>query len=468
MAETYDVASRLAQGRSAVDNVSQYVWAAHLTGYQDPDLTLHAGQVRDWYGTEDGLDLTALGADCAALDEVARLADAAAARQDEQRTVLVGAWQGGGGEAVREFLRRHGEASAHVATAARTAADALTGLRDALWSALDAKVAAAQSIEERAAGHRAEWLAAAQSVTTGAGDRVTASELIDQQVKPFVDNDVRGDWLGAMRAGAARAGEAYAQAHDRLTATPDAVFDVPGDFGPVPAGPGRPATAPAAFSPPVVAGAAPEWGAPAAVAPSAPAAPAAAAPVPAPAPAPGPVTTPASAPAEPLAAPPAMAGPAPMGGLPDLGSGFSGLGSQFADALGGLLGSGTDSGSGLDDGPPETPDLGEPDEPEEPDEPDDPGEDEPLDDKAKDEEPQDETDEASTEPADACPAPEDPAATDLPPADPEPDAAAATPVAPPVPEPSPPAPPVPPPPAEPLSARTPCEIAAEELPQVGG
>ena len=44
-----------------------YVWACHLLGYQNPDLTLHAAQVRDWYGSEDGLDLRALDADCAAL-----------------------------------------------------------------------------------------------------------------------------------------------------------------------------------------------------------------------------------------------------------------------------------------------------------------------------------------------------------------------------------------------------------------
>ncbi len=53
-------------------------------------------------------------------------------------------------------------------------------------------------IDDRRLAQRAEWLAAAQTVTTGAGDRAAASELVDQQIKPFVDNDIRSDWLAAM------------------------------------------------------------------------------------------------------------------------------------------------------------------------------------------------------------------------------------------------------------------------------
>jgi hypothetical protein len=39
-----------------------------VLGYANPDLTLHASQVSDWYGSEDGLDLRALDADCGALE----------------------------------------------------------------------------------------------------------------------------------------------------------------------------------------------------------------------------------------------------------------------------------------------------------------------------------------------------------------------------------------------------------------
>lgn len=75
MAEIYDAASRLAEGRPAAETVQDYVWACHLLGYKDPDLTLHASQVRDWYGSEDGMDLCALDADCEALRAAATAAE---------------------------------------------------------------------------------------------------------------------------------------------------------------------------------------------------------------------------------------------------------------------------------------------------------------------------------------------------------------------------------------------------------
>ena len=67
MAERFDAVARLAQGRPVVADLQAYVWACHLVGYQNPDLTLHPSHVDDWYGSEDGLDLRALDADCRAL-----------------------------------------------------------------------------------------------------------------------------------------------------------------------------------------------------------------------------------------------------------------------------------------------------------------------------------------------------------------------------------------------------------------
>ena len=55
---------------------------------------------------------------------------------------------------------------------------------------------------------------------------------------------------------------------------------------------------------------------------------------------------------------PAMAAPpsAPsLGGLPDVGSGLSGLGQQLADAFGGLLGSAEEGLADTHDPPPEEP-----------------------------------------------------------------------------------------------------------------
>ena len=67
MAAKLDVTGRLAEGRSAVDNTQSYVWACHLLNYQNPDLTLHSAQIRDWYSSEDGLDLHVLEADQSAV-----------------------------------------------------------------------------------------------------------------------------------------------------------------------------------------------------------------------------------------------------------------------------------------------------------------------------------------------------------------------------------------------------------------
>ncbi len=232
MAEPLDVAARLAEGRPAVDNIGDYVWACHLLGYQNPDLTLHAAQVRDWYSSEDGLDLRALDADRAALDAAATATDSARQLQEQQLGALAGAWQGRGGDASHEFLLRHGEASA-------AAAVGRARCRRRAHRTSRRSVARGRRKGRRRGGDRrpppcrtAEWLAATQTVTTGAGDRAVASELIDQQVKPFVDNDIRSDWLTAMQKAMAAVAAAFDAATGALTGEPSAMFEVPGDLGP--------------------------------------------------------------------------------------------------------------------------------------------------------------------------------------------------------------------------------------------
>ncbi len=461
MAEPLDVAARLDDGRAAVDNIGEYVWACHLVGYQNPDLTLHAAQVRDWYGSEDGLDLRALEADRAALDAAATATDSAQRLQEQQLGTLAGAWQGRGGDASREFLLRHGEASAAAASAVRNAVHALAALRDDLWHAVDDKVGAAMAIEERRQPERAEWLAATRTVTTGAGDRAVASELIDQQVKPFVDNDIRSDWLTAMQKAMAAVSAAFDDATSVLTGEPAAPFEVPGDLGPasMPSPPSAtPATAgagtvPAAWTGPPPAAVAQGLGPSAAPTPAIPAAPEPlAAPTPA---APAPATAPLSA----TPAMPSMPSPGELGGgLPGAAGGVAGLGSQLADAIGGLV-NGPDGA---------LPDSSQPadgaidgDEPGFDDE--EPVTDEEVDDESGTEtedlaETDEPADEPADEPVDAC---AEKSVDETPPADP---------VSTPPPEPMPPPPqPIvePPPSAEAVGAETPCEIAADELPQAG-
>jgi uncharacterized protein YukE len=441
MAEKFDVASRLAEGRPAVDNIQTYVWACHVLGYANPDLTLHASQVSDWYGSEDGLDLRALDADCAALEAAVAATEDALTRQDGQLGALSAAWQGRSADLSREFLQRHGAASTAAAAAVRTSADALATLRDNLWRTVDGKAAATITAEGRA---RDEWLAAAQTVTTGAGDRAAASERVDQEVKPFVDNDIRTDWLAAMRSAMVAVRDLYDAATAELTAEPDAVFEVPGDLGPSWTPPPRDdevATAPAAasvVSSPVAAP--PSWGAPAA--PSPPQSPSWPQPMPPP-PAP-PVDAGSTAPA--MAAPPSAPS---LGGLPEVGGGLSGLGQQLADAFGSLLGSADEAlvdPTNIDEPTDESDDVDDPldDDPEDDEEPVDPAAEESV-------------EEPAVQPADTCESAPPPAPVDTP----LPEEPAPTPVpVPPPPEPA-------PPPSAEAVAETPCEIAADELPQVG-
>jgi hypothetical protein len=432
MAEKFDVAGRLAEGLPAVDNIQSLVSACHLLGYQNNELTANASQVHERYASEDGLNLRALEADRAALERAVTATQDASSRQDRQLAAVSDAWRGGGADASLDFLRRHGDASSAATASLRTAAEALAVLRDELWRSVDGKVGAVEAIDARIAAQRAEWQAAAQTVITGDGDRSAASELIDQKVKPFVDNDIGGELSTAMRSAQASVEEAYDRTTAALTGGRDVVFDVPSGFGPtwVPGrvdvdgtvtggtAPGEVATTPAAATPRAVNAPSPVWNAP---------------PVAAPAAAPAPATPP------PAAGMPSMPS---MGGLPDVGGGLSGFGQQLADMLGGLIGSG--DGDGL----PDTLDDPELDEDEPEDEP------EPEDDPELDEdEPEDSDDPEDDAPVD--PEVEEP--LDGPPV------VEAAPTA--VPEP----PPAPLPPAEPEATPTgtPCEIAATELPQVG-
>ncbi len=481
MAEMLDVAARLAEGSPAVDNIGDYVWACHLLGYQNPDLTLHAAQVRDWYSSEDGLDLRALDADRAALDAAASATDSARQLQEQQLGALGGAWQGRGGGASHEFLLRHGEASAAAAAAVRDAVDALTALRDDLWRTVDEKVATAVAIDDRHHAERPEWLAATQTVSAGMGDRAVASELIDQRVKPFVDNDIRSDWLTAMQKAMAAVAAAFDTATAALTAEPSAMFEVPGDLGPSstpsvnrPPAADAASTAPAAWPSPAPA-AAPAVSPMAAATPAFPASPEPiAAPMPA-APMPAaamPATAPAGSATPAMPTMPTMPSPGDLGGgLTGAAGGLAGLGRQLADAFGGLINRPDDA-------------LQDPSELKEEPKGDDPlpDDEEPVSD---DEDPEDETDtetaetdeaeteEAASDGADTEEAVREEAACGERPSDlstpPDP---APTPPPPPVPTPQEPVADPPPPPAveEPphaAPASTPCEIAADELPQVG-
>ena len=473
MPESFDAATILAPGREILDIFTEYVTACRILGHHHHDLT----RLHEWYDTEDGLDLRAIEGDQRALRAAAQAAEQALSLQDKQLRLVDDGWQGGAALAAREHLARHQTAAGHTVTALHTAAVTLNRLRDSLCEALTRKVTATVQIEGRRGAQRAEWLAAARTVTAGmAGDRSAASELIDQEVRPFVADDIAGDWIAAMRSATDAVADAYADAVAALRAGPIPVFG-PAlrldavRIGATPAHEPRPAferTIPAGHSAAEI-----SW----------PTAPPAAPPVLA---APAPPSVEVARPAEVSAevappaevTPPAAAGQSTglpgMGGVADpglggvgsglssgVGSGLAGAGQQLADLFGGLIGSaaeGLPEADVLDGAPADG--LDDLDDPEEPEELSDPEEEETAEEEPADEEPADEsideaTGEATGEPAEAAEIEEEPVDA---PEIVEPQKEPPEPVAPPSPI------------TEPLAqpeGETPCEIAADELPQVG-
>ena len=333
---TFDVAGRLDQGRQAVADTQTYVTACHLLGYGHPDLTGHGAQVLEWYGTEDGLDLDVLDADCAALRVMADAAEDALRMQHDALRAVAEAWNGDSGSVAGLFVERHCQAGAAVAGALRASADSCAQLRDTLLRVVDEKVNTATAIDDRVAAQRPAWLAAAQTVMSPAADRAAAADVVVHQITPYVDAHIRTEWVTAMRSATSAVESAYADAIRQVTSSGPVAFALPGQlFGAPPQPPpittapaAAPLTQPAAVSPPETV-----------TAPAAP--PAAAGPAPAAPETPLPQPLPPSSPVDPLGAGAAAPGPA-MPTVPDVGGGLTGLGGQLVDAIGTLLASAPD------------------------------------------------------------------------------------------------------------------------------
>lgn len=436
MADRLDVAERLAEGRPAVDHTHRYVRACQQVGLADPDL-----EVRDCFESEDGLDLRALDGDCAQLRAAGAAVTEALRLQRAQISELTAAWMGPGAEAAVRFLQRHCDAANEVATEIRAAAQRCESLRDNLWHLVDSKVATAIAIDDRSLAQRPVWLAAADTVTSGGGDRPAAEELLRQQVKPYVDNDIRDEWLTFMRSARAGVAAAYDMVIDRMATAMRGYFEIPGDLGPmrqavgsttlaylpqnpVPATAARAGIAPAAIAPAAIAPTA----TPAAAAPALPADPAAAM-MP-------PLATTSWAPADGSALG-GIGGPNGLSGLSGLG-GLGGLADRIVDAMGSALGSAGDELTG----DPFNEDIAD---------------DDPNDENAAESEPRenaakaDKVEEVAVD--EPAPAEQAPGVAEPPAAQPPP--AGEVPVA----QPHPPDPPV--------KGSTPCEIAADELPKAG-
>ena len=232
MAQRYDVSARLAEGRKAVTDTQAYVAACQRRGYRDPELTGYDGQLVDRYDSETGLDLRSLDDDCAALNALADAAGDALRTQRQQLVELDNAWGGPGADAAAEFLRQHCDAAAQLTDRLRAAAAGCGALRDELWRLIDTKVAAVVDVDQRVGTHRPAWLAAAHAVSSGADDE-RAAEVVETQVMPYVDNDVRGEWVAAVRSAQDGSAAAYSAAVAAAEPGAGVAFAIPGDLGPV-------------------------------------------------------------------------------------------------------------------------------------------------------------------------------------------------------------------------------------------
>lgn len=362
-------------------------------------------RLRDVYASEDGLDLRALDADATALRAAAARADEAADLVRAQGDRLTALWRGPAGQRAAQLVAGHTVAAGRLVSALRAAADSYGALGDELWGIVDGRVARTLDV---AAGVRPGWAA--------------------DERDAFVHNIILGEWTADMRRADDDVRAVYRRAVAALDAGGPIGFEVPGRLSAAPS-PVPPSVPPVSSAP---------------VAPVAPIAPvAAASPVPAPTspwpppqqlPPPIPLDTMGSGsvlPSVPPAAAPLNSLPASLPAMPDLG-GPSAM--PHHPDLPDLPGLSDTSGVPDKSDAPDAPDIPQgPEEPEDVEEP-------------------EGTDESGA-PESGEPEPDEPTPADTEPSEPEPDPAPEA-VAP---EPNP----------SPESPATPCEIAADQLPQVG-
>ena len=138
------------------------------------------------------MDLVALQADCVAFDAAVGSTQDALAVQDRQLSALTAAWQGEGADASRDFLGRHSDVSRAAAAAIRTAAEALSALRENLWGGSRCEGSDRGVDRRRRGGASCGVAGRCQDGDDGCGDRAAAAELVDQAVKPLVQQHSHG------------------------------------------------------------------------------------------------------------------------------------------------------------------------------------------------------------------------------------------------------------------------------------
>ena len=227
---TADTHSRLADGAAAAANTEAYV-TAYVTAYMTASYGAgHPGLtgegVRGLYSAEDGLSLQALDADSAALAAAGSVAEEALALHRQALAVLTEGWRGGSSSAADDLLRQQCAEAADVVTALHGAAGELRSLRQRLADLRDEKVDAAIRIDDRRAAERPAWLAHARAAMDDGADP-EAIEAIRREIAPYVASDIRSDWMAAMQSGTESVAGAYGDTAARLSDRPMPRFDSP-------------------------------------------------------------------------------------------------------------------------------------------------------------------------------------------------------------------------------------------------
>ena len=209
-----DVAVRLGAADAAMANIGTYVEARARLGGSGPALT--AERAHEWYGAESGLRLDALGSDTVAIESLARaVEDGLEVTRDALGAVLQ-SWQGDAGSAAAEVVARQCAMGAEVAENLRVAADELRSLRDQLGQLVDQKISVTLRVDGSRADEHPVWLPQARAVLNGTADSADLAGL-GQQIAPYVDGDIQGDWVPAMRASSDSIASAYDGAVARMS-----------------------------------------------------------------------------------------------------------------------------------------------------------------------------------------------------------------------------------------------------------
>ena len=210
---TPETSGSLARGRGAVANTQTYVAACRRLGL----TALSAERVAELYDAEDGMRPDTLDADAAALTAAAAATRDALASAHAASGVLAQAWTGRTGGAATDVLRGQCASAAHLVGGLRDAAGALRTLRSRLEALMQTKADTAVSIDDRHSAERGRWLAHASAVLAGVPDE-SALDTVRREIAPYVNTDITGQWVPAMLRCSDAVHAAYADAVSSLSA----------------------------------------------------------------------------------------------------------------------------------------------------------------------------------------------------------------------------------------------------------